>query len=360
MNNSTLLHDLSIWLSQSKRLGTDRNHGNNSGNVVVHPISGDAGHRQYFRIDNNPDLLAVFAPPALLDSQLFVDIAQCLREEGIHAPQVFEFDRERGFLLIESFGEELYLTALNSDSVDSLYGEALLTLLRMQQTPYNDKLLSLYDAAKLRQEMELFPQWFVERLLGHVLSNSEKKLINKVFDTLINSASEQPVVFVHRDYHSRNLIHRRVGPPGVIDFQDAVWGPITYDLVSLLKDCYVRWPQERVNRWAQAYGAMITSAGLMKLVSTQQFQHWFDWMGLQRHIKVLGIFARLSLRDDKSAYLHDLPLVIRYILEVAESYPALHDFKHWFVTTLLPLCEQQSWYLDYRSAGYCPVAEAGQ
>lgn len=353
MSEAALLKDLSTWLTRSERVEGKGAQAKN--NIIVRPRSGDAGHRQYFKIDNNPDLLAVYAPPEFLDSQIFVDIAHYLREEGIHAPQVYEFDRQRGFLLIENFGDELYLSALNADTADSLYAEALLTLLRMQQSPYDKNLLSDYDQAKLRGEMDLFPHWFVERLLGQACTKEMETMLDDVFDRLIDSAVEQPQVFVHRDYHSRNLIHRPVGPPGVIDFQDGVWGPITYDLVSLLKDCYVRWPVDSVNRWAQAYGSMIMSAGLIKPVPLQQFQRWFDLMGLQRHIKVLGVFARLFLRDNKSGYLHDLPLVIRYTLEVTENYPEFDVFRQWFINTLLPLCEQQSWYKDYRTAGNSPA-----
>ena len=350
MNDVSNEIELTRWLSQNPRVQIQDQ-------ASLRPLSGDAGHRQYFRIEQNPDLLAVIAPPQHVDSEIFINLAHYLREQGIHAPQVYDFDRKCGFLLIENFGDDLYLGALTPDSVESLYGEALLTLLRLQQSPYDANLLSYYDAEKLQAEMDLFPHWFVERLLGYTLTDSDKALLQNVSTRLIDSALEQPSVFVHRDYHSRNLVHRVVGPPGVIDFQDAVWGPITYDLVSLLKDCYVRWPRAMVKRWAQAYGSMITSAGLIKPVSEQQFQRWFDWMGLQRHIKVLGIFARLFLRDNKSTYLHDLPLVIRYTLEVANDYSEFADFHQWFIDTLLPLCEQQPWYHDYRHAGYSPLGK---
>ena len=339
---------LTQWLGQCAQL-------EHLDNIVLQPCSGDAGFRQYFRIQGSSEFLAVNAPPEQIDSTIFVKLVQYLREQGIHAPQVYAVDLARGFLLIEYFGDQLYLSALNADSVESLYGEALLTLLRLQQSPYDEKLFADYDSEKLREEMELFPHWFVGRLLGYVMTDIETAQLERVFKALIDSALAQPAVLVHRDYHSRNLIQRSVGPPGVIDFQDAVWGPVTYDLVSLLKDCYVRWPNSNVKRWAQAYGSMLTSAGLIKPVSTAQFQQWFDWMGLQRHFKVLGIFARLFLRDNKSAYLHDLPLVIRYVLETTADYSQFAPFNQWFRQRLLPLCEQQHWYQNYRNAGFSPA-----
>lgn len=351
---NTPIESLRQWVKASGKV-------QDGAEVVLQALSGDAGFRQYFYIEVDgavdKDLLAVYAPADKIDSQPFIDLAHYLREEGIHAPQVFAYQPEPGFMLIENYGDQLYLSALNAESVESLYGEALLTLLRMQQSPAQPALLSDYDSNKLQDELNLFPHWFVERLLGHTLNEKEKQLIESVCSLLVDNALEQPQVFVHRDFHSRNLIHRQVGPPGVIDFQDAVWGPITYDLVSLLKDCYIHWPQDRVERWALAYGSMVSSAGLMKPVPARQFIRWFDLMGLQRHLKVLGIFARLFLRDGKSGYLRDLPLVIRYTLSVVDQYSEFAEFSEWFKTKLLPACEQQSWYESYQSAGYAPIVD---
>lgn len=344
---SPIENSLSQWLQSSEQFA--------EGNSChVRALSGDAGFRQYFSLPNQPQWLAVYAPPEHIDSQIFIDLSVYLRNEGIHAPRVLQYDLKRGFLLIENLGDTLFLSALTKDNVESLYGGALLTLLRLQQAPPQPPLIKPYNEAELRREMDLFPHWFVERLLGHALTRNEQELIQDLFKKSVQNAAAQPQVFVHRDYHSRNLIYREVGPPGVIDFQDAVWGPITYDLVSLLKDCYVRWPRARVNRWVRAYASMITSAGLVKSVSDNQFQQWFDWMGLQRHIKVLGIFARLFLRDNKSAYLHDLPLVIRYVMETFNDYREFDEHKSWFENTIIPLCQQQPWYHNYRKAGYSP------
>ncbi len=327
------------------------------------PLTGDAGFRRYFRVPSEPALLAVFAPPAAEKNEAFCILAEHFIAQGIHAPSVLAVDYEQGFLLLEDFGDVLFQSELTDDSVDMLYGEALLTLLRLQQCsssevvietaakPPQSFVLPEYSVALLKEEMDLFGQWFVPKLLGYDISGAEQSMLKDTFSVLLNNAIEQPQVWVHRDFHSRNLIYREGQAPGVIDFQDAVHGPITYDLVSLLRDCYVRWDAGRVERWALAYGNMAEDVGLVDSVCQKQWLQWFDLMGLQRHIKVLGIFSRLYLRDGKSGYLNDLPLVIRYVLEVAEKYPELTPFVDWFKSVLLPLCEKQDWYSDYRLAG---------
>ncbi|GAA5317079.1 MAG: phosphotransferase [Candidatus Pelagadaptatus aseana] len=323
--------------------------------LVLDPLGGDAGFRCYFRLNVQPGLLAVYAPPAVEKNHAFVALARHFIGQGVHAPEVVAVDFERGFLLLEDFGDRPLQDELTSESVDMLYGEVLLSLLRLQQSPLPEPEpgfeLPIYDAQLLRQEMQLFDQWFVPQLLDYELDSAERTMLNDFYDQLTQVALQQPQVCVHRDFHSRNLMYREGQAPGVIDFQDAVLGPVTYDLVSLLRDCYVRWPRARVEQWALAYGTMVEDVGLVDDLCQQQWLQWFDWMGLQRHIKVLGIFARLWLRDGKSGYLNDLPLVIRYTLEVADSYPELAGFADWFRRTLIPLCEQQPWYLDYQLAG---------
>jgi aminoglycoside/choline kinase family phosphotransferase len=322
--------------------------------LSLSPLSGDAGFRQYFQVNTSLPLLAVMAPKTdgVSESAIhFTRLATSLKQQGVPAPEVIACDTENNFLLIERFeGGDLY-HQLNTDTVDTLYSESLLILLQLQQISPLNCTIGHYDKALLLKEMQLFPEWFVEQLLAYPLSEIEKKQLQHCFDFLVEQALEQPKVLVHRDYHSRNLIYREAQPPGVIDFQDAVWGPMTYDPVSLLRDCYVRWPVEDVQRWAIAYGNMAYELGILPHVSSAQFLQWFDTMGLQRHIKVLGIFARLWLRDGKSRYLSDLPLVIRYTLEIAEQYPQTKGFADWFKRTLLPLAEQQEWYSDYRCAG---------
>lgn len=326
----------------------------NQSPVTLKPLEGDAGARRYFRLPDYPHLLACAAPPATENNRVFAHLTSALRAQGVHAPRIHAVDFDRGFLLIDHLGDRLYLADLDPNSVENLYGEAVLTLLQMQQIPQESAQVAPYDGEKLRAEMALFPEWFVSQLLGYQLSGAEQTMLERVFAELVASAVEQPQCFVHRDYHSRNLINSPVGPPGVIDYQDAVWGPVTYDLVSLLKDCYVRWPEESVRRWVLAYANMSVEVGILPPVQAQQFLRWFDWMGLQRHLKVLGIFARLNLRDHKPRYLQDLPLVIRYTLEAADRYPEYSTFGRWFRDTLIPLAAQQSWYRDYRSAGYSP------
>ena len=326
---------------------------------ILHSLSGDAGFRRYFRVDATPPLLAVYAPPATEDSATFIALARFLREQGVHAPEVVAADLEQGFLLVEDFGDQLLLGLLNSESADLLYGEAMMSLLRLQQAPVmaytlsnrDRKSLPVYDRQRLRSEMELLRDWFIPQLLGYSLTDVENAMVERVFVVLEEAALAQPQVLVHRDYHSRNIVVRDGEAPGIIDFQDAVVGPVTYDLVSLLRDCYIRWSPEQVRQWALAYGNMAVEVGVLPAVEQQQFLRWFDLMGVQRHLKVLGIFARLWLRDGKSGYLKDLPLVMRYVLEVADTYPELSEFRGWFIDTLLPLAEQQPWYRDYRRAG---------
>ncbi len=332
------------------------------------PLSGDAGFRRYFRVNTRPSLLAVQAPVATEDSPAFVAIADCLRQQGVATPGVLAADFEQGLLLIEDFGDALYSTVISANNADRLYAEALQTLLRLQRCPAQSLPapqggaalpVPRYDRARLGTEMALLPQWFIPRLLGVELSASEQAMLQSVFRLLEDSALAQPQVWVHRDFHSRNLICRTGQPPGVIDFQDAVIGPITYDLVSLLRDCYLRWPPQRVRGWALAYREMALEAGLLGSEAAglqdskaeDEFLRCFDWMGLQRHIKVLGIFARLWLRDGKPGYLRDLPLVLRYTLEVAQQYPQFADLVELFQRRLLPACVGQPWYRDYRQAG---------
>ncbi len=319
------------------------------GALSLSAISGDAGFRQYFRVDAGVPLLAVMAPltEGVSESAAhFAALAQGFKHHDIPVPDIFACDESRNFLLIECFqGGDLY-DQLSLETVDALYNQALLILLRLQQISHFSVPVGEYNEELLLNEMRLFEEWFVEQLLGYSLSEVEKTQLTDCFDFLVEQALQQPRVLVHRDYHSRNLIYRGAQLPGVIDFQDAVWGPMTYDLVSLLRDCYIRWPSEDVKRWALSYGRMAYEAGVLPTAPTDKFLTWFDTMGLQRHIKVLGIFARLWLRDHKNRYLKDLPLVMRYTLEVAEQYPQTKAFAEWFKCVLLPLAEAQPWYKD--------------
>ncbi len=293
------------------------------GSGEITPVSGDASFRRYFRLRRDGrSYILMDAPPEKEDSRPFVQVATLLAEAGLHVPAVLEADLEDGFLLLSDLGETLYLARLERDSADALYGDALAALLRMHtriQAP-----LPAYDEALLRREMALFPDWYLARELGREAEGAERAVLDAAFDLLAETALAQPRVFVHRDYHSRNLMLAAPNP-GILDFQDAVWGPITYDLVSLLRDCYIAWPRERVERWMTDYHARLRAEGLVD-VDRDGFRAWFDLMGIQRHLKASGIFARLWHRDGKSGYLKDIPRTLGYICSIAADYPELAEF----------------------------------
>ncbi|MDR7088029.1 aminoglycoside phosphotransferase family protein [Cellvibrio fibrivorans] len=319
--------------------------------IELFSLGSDAGFRRYFRYQTPSQWLAVDAPPASEDTHQFLAIARLIEQQGVRSPRIATADANQGFLLVEDMGDRLFFRAVNTGNVDDLYQMALSTLLQLQHIQDDAALIPRYDRALLRRELEIFSEWFAGKLLGHPLATAEKKLLDELFIRMEDNALAQPQTFVHRDYHSRNLLLLDDNALGVIDFQGALWGGVTYDLVSLLRDCYLHWPAEKVTGWALDYRQQAISANIIPDVSETEFLRWFDWLGLQRHIKVLGIFARLNLRDGKTGYLNDLPLVIRYTLEVAEQYPELKAFVTWFKQTLLPLAQQQSWYRDYQSAG---------
>lgn len=312
------------------------------------PVAGDASFRRYFRLGGcAPTRIAVFAPPEKERNREFTHIAALLRASGVHAPEVHAYAQATGFLLLEDLGDALLLGALDENRVDALYATAMQTLLRLQAcaTSIDGWALPCYSAELLQQEMDLFPEWFLRRLLGIAADDAEESMLRQLFGHLVASALEQPQVLVHRDYHSRNLMLLPDGQLGVIDFQDAVVGPLSYDLVSLLRDCYVAWPAARVRQWVQDYAGQARQAGLLPAaVDIDAFLRWFDLMGLQRHLKVLGIFARLWLRDGKPGYLRDLPLVMRYLAEVAAAHPEAQEFAGWFTSRVLPVARRHDWY----------------
>lgn len=317
------------------------------------PLTGDAGFRRYFRVQGDPPRIAVFAPPAHEDNPAFVAKGLALAAAGVHVPRVFAVDYAQGFMLQEDLGDRLYLAELSAANVDPLYTAAEATLLRIQATPADPDVFPAYSPELLRGELELFPEWFMGRLLGIVPTAADQRRLAQVADLLVANAQAQPQVVVHRDYHARNLLILADSPAtevGVVDYQDAVVGPITYDLVSLLKDCYVRWPPAQVHRRALAFAARLRAAGQLA-VADAEFLLWFDLMGLQRHLKVLGIFARLWLRDGKRRYLDDLPLVLRYTLEAALAHPQTRSLHDWLGARVLPELPAQSWYRPWQSAG---------
>ena len=286
-------------------------------------MAGDASFRRYLRVRDTrgKTWVVMDASPSKEGVAAFVQISSLLSRAGTYVPAVEASDLDAGFLLLTDLGDDLYLTLLDTNSADSLYAEALRALVRMQQcVPVQE--LPVYTSALLHQEMMLFPDWFFREHLGYLPSDSDEQVLMDAFALLGDSAREQPYAFVHRDYHCRNLLRCREGL-GVLDFQDAVNGPLTYDLVSLLRDVYVEWPPPRVEMWAERYRQMARTSGLLVDDDRQKFQRWFDLMGLQRHLKVAGIFARLCYRDGKTAYLASLPLTLRYLMDVAARYPEL-------------------------------------
>ena len=278
--------------------------------------SEDASFRRYFRLQQGDQSWIVMdAPPAKEPCDRFVDIAGRLRSIRLSAPEVIHQNHDDGFLVLTDFGDVSYLDQLKPETANSLYGDAKAALLQMQTRLDADD-LPLYDEDMLRAEMELFKEWFLEKLLGIELSPNQLGLWQMTTDTLVKNALEQPQCFVHRDYHSRNLMHiegRDQGRnPGILDFQDAVKGPVTYDLVSLLRDCYIDWPEPQVDQWALDYFDFAVLEHLQG-VKPAQFMRWFNLTGAQRHLKAIGIFARLKLRDDKEQFLQDIPRTLNYL-----------------------------------------------
>ena len=289
----------------------------------VAPASSDASFRRYFRVEGAGESRIVMdAPPEKEDTAPFIGVSQRLFAAGLNVPRVLEADTERGFLLLTDLGARSYLAALDEHSVEVLYGDALAALLAMQGRA-STSALPPYDRSLLRAEMELFRHWYLERQLGLRLSAGQQQALDMTFELLAESALAQPQVFVHRDYHSRNLMVTQENNPGILDFQDAVRGPVTYDLVSLLRDCYIAWPRERVEGWALRYLRDAIAAGVVADIDQTTWLRWFDWMGVQRHLKASGIFARLNLRDAKPGYLSDIPRTLGYVREVSGRYGEL-------------------------------------
>jgi aminoglycoside/choline kinase family phosphotransferase len=292
--------------------------------IELYPASGDASFRRYFRmeLEDGSTRIAMDAPPAQEDCRPYVQIATALEALGMHVPHIYAQDLEQGFLLLSDLGSELYLDLLKADTAERLYGDALSALLIIQSGGPREG-LPPYDRKLLLQEMELFREWLVGRQLGLHLNPDEQRMLDTVFTFLADSALAQPQVCVHRDYHSRNLMRTPAPSPGILDFQDAVVGPVTYDLVSLLRDCYIRWPREQVQAWAMDYYLQALQSGVLEKEHEGEFLRWFDLMGVQRHLKAAGIFARLNQRDGKPGYLKDIPRTLGYIVELTPDYPEL-------------------------------------
>ena len=294
--------------------------------------SADASFRRYFRVHltnaylGNSTLIAMDAPPLQEDCTPFVKVAQLLLDAGLNVPKIIAQDLTQGFLLLTDLGDDTYLSALNNNNAQKLYTDATATLIKMQLASQAD-VLPHYDTALLMREMQLFPDWYISKHLGITLSAEQQAVLQSTFTMLIQNILAQGQVTVHRDYHSRNLMlcpeNKGLQNPGILDFQDAVHGAITYDLVSLLKDAYIEWDEEQIIDWAVRYWQPAKKAGLPVPQDFSEFYRDFEWMGVQRHIKVLGIFARLYYRDGKQAYLKDMPLVMHYLRKACERYVEL-------------------------------------
>ncbi|HET8729849.1 MAG TPA: phosphotransferase [Moraxellaceae bacterium] len=308
-----------------------------AGDLVT--VSGDASFRRYFRQPlTSGSLIAVDAPPDKENSRPFVAIARALRAHGVHVPEVVTADFDLGFMLLEDFGDVLLRPQLTPSTVDGLYGRAMDALLHLLGCDdVHGYTLPPYDRQRLIDEMSLIRDWFISRYLGLSLGTEQHAVLANAFDLIADDCVTQPQVFVHRDYHSRNLMLLANGEIGVIDFQDAVTGPVTYDLVSLLRDAYVTWPEADVARWVRQFAQQLRREHrLPSSVDDATFQRWFDWMGAQRHLKVVGIFARLSLRDGKHGYLDDIPVVFNYLLAEIRQQSQLQPLYHLLKDTVLP------------------------
>lgn len=316
--------------------------------LSLESVAGDASSRHYFRLSRGAaTYVLAHAPPETEKNEEFATIGAILEQAGVRVPKIFAIDLIRGFILLEDLGDQTLLPLLNSQSVDAFYDDAFVLLDGIASVDTRGRVSPRYDLALLSEELSRFSQWFVEALLDKKILEKDWDIIHRFNQMLIDNALEQPQVLVHRDFHSRNLMLLDDGGLALIDFQDAVVGPVTYDLASLLKDCYIRWPQAQVSAWALHYKKSVSSCSELVNVEDGQFLRWFDLMGLQRHMKVLGTFARLYLRDGKVAYLEDLPLVIQYVQEILQKYasdiPVFAQFGSWFARELSPAIETQPW-----------------
>ncbi len=326
---SQRLDALRHWLTQI--LGRD--------DFALRDLAGDASFRRYFRVEQSPghSWVVMDAPPEREDSRPYLDIARRLGEAGLHVPAVEMADLEQGFLLLEDLGDELYVHRLKQGrEVERLYGDALGALAAMQAcVPAED--LPSYSQDLLLREMHLFNEWLLPRHLGLRLDPEETRRLEACYAFLSEAALAQPRVFVHRDYHSRNLLVCGRHNPGMVDFQDAVHGPVTYDLISLLRDFYVVWPRDQVEDWAKGYLQLAVHSGILPdSLEEDEFMRWFDLMALQRQLKVAGIFARLWHRDGKPGYLADIPTALRYLLETAAPYPEMDFLRELVAERVLP------------------------
>lgn len=300
----------------------------NGDDFTIQPLAGDASFRRYFRVFlPNQTLVAMDAPPDKEDSHPFVATAKTFAAQGLQVPEIIQADLSAGFLLISDLGDDLYFKILNNTNADELYKNAINKLITIQacaqKSPYDFPTF----APLLIEELKRFKEWYLETHLKLSLTTTEQHLLADTFQLLADNAAAQPQLCVHRDYHSRNLMRLPNKGVGILDFQDAVWGPATYDLVSLIRDCYIAWPNEQVEQWALYYYQQALEQGTFDKKNPTQFLQCFDWMGIQRHLKASFIFARKWHRDQNPNYLAEIPRTLNYVLTVSEKYPEFKKFR---------------------------------
>jgi N-acetylmuramate 1-kinase len=327
--HTSQLTPLRNWIKESCSLSNS--------NFELQPLINDASSRQYFRLRlGSFSHIVMVAPPDKENIIAFIAIAKDFARQGIYTPEILAYNLDQGFMLLSDLGNDLYLNILNSNTADDLYSRALAVIYQIQicspKFPGN-KSLDLFNEEYIRFELGLFIDWFLKKHLELPITNEMSNILENTFKILIDSALEQPQVCVHRDYHSRNLLLLENKNVGVLDFQDAVYGPITYDAASLLRDAYIDWPKEQVNQWVLKFYDMIN---LSHQYTHEKFIRWFDLISLQRHLKILGIFSRLNYRDNKPHYLSMTTRLLNYISKTCEDYAELSNFKEMLQTKIQP------------------------
>jgi N-acetylmuramate 1-kinase len=330
----TQLTPLRKWLKESCSLS--------SSSFELQPLINDASSRQYFRLQlNNATHIVMIAPPNEENIISFVTIAKDFARQGIYTPEILAYDLEQGFMLLSDLGNDLYINILNPNTVDDLYHRAFSVIRQIQvcnpQFPDN-KSLDLFNEEYIRFELNLFIDWFLLKHLGLSITNEISNMLENTFKLLIHSAIEQPQTCIHRDYHSRNLLLLENKNVGVLDFQDAMYGPITYDVASLLRDAYIDWPKIQVDQWILKFYNMLN---LSYQYSLEEFVRWFDLISLQRHLKILGIFSRLNYRDNKPHYLRMTDRLLNYINKTCDDYIELSHFKELLQTKIQPILNEK-------------------
>lgn len=311
--------------------------------TILHPMPSDASFRRYFRIHTPKGSYVVMdAKPEEEDCHSYIAIAKGLRHLGLHTPEIFYVEEKQGFMLISDFGEITYLKALNQTNADQLYTIALHALLNLQACrDIQNKVIPLFTSEFMWREWQWCKEWFLGKLLNLSL-NQQEKTCDTCYEQIVLSAISQSQVFMHRDFHSNNLMVLPNRQIGILDFQDAFIGPVTYDLVSLLRDCYINWPEDQVKNWVLAYWKLLHNKGILGHHTQDIFLKWFDWMGIERHLKALFTFSRKYIRDNQAAYLKHIPRTLNYVLNISQKYVELEPLHHYFYYQVQPALQTTS------------------